>query len=68
MGERSEDKLLLATLNFGCSVTVMCWVMSGDTDPLSALHAGFLGLDWESVYSAGEKVKRGHNRKQRLNE
>ena len=29
MGARSEDKLLLATLIFGCSVTVMCRVMSG---------------------------------------
>ena len=34
VGARREDKLLLATLIFSCSVTVMCKVVSGRYRPL----------------------------------
>ena len=53
VGSRSEDKLLLATLNFGCSVTVMCKVMSGCYRPVICVTFRLSGAGLGVIYSAG---------------
>ena len=52
VGARSEDKLLLATLNFGCSVTVMCKVMSGCYRPVICVIFRLSGAGLGVIYSA----------------
>ena len=53
MGARSEDKLLLATLIFGCSATVMCRVMSGRYRPVICVTYRLSGAGFGVIYSAG---------------
>ena len=52
VGTRSEDKLLLATLIFGCSVTVMCRVMSGWYRPVICVTYRLSGAGLGVIYSA----------------
>ena len=53
MGARSEDKLLLATLIFGCSLTEMCRVMSGWYRPVICVTYRLSGAGLGVIYSAG---------------
>ena len=53
VGARGEGKLLLATLIFGCSVTVMCRVMSGWYRPVICVTHRLSGAGLGVIYSAG---------------
>ena len=50
---RREDKLLLATLIFSCSVTVMCRVVSGRYRPVICVTYRLSGAGLGVIYSAG---------------
>ena len=50
---RREDKVLLATLIFSCSVTVMCRVVSGRYRPVICVTYRLSGAGLGVIYSAG---------------
>ena len=51
--ERGQTTALLATLIFGCSVTVMCGVMSGWYRPVICVAYRLSGAGLGVIYSAG---------------